>query len=321
LDLKSRILILGAGGLIGGEIASQLKMRGFENVTACTHSELELTNREDVQNYFQTLRPEYVFFCAVKAITDFGAGRVGDAEELEENILMVTNTLRSCRDCGVKKSVFLGSAMLYPWNITPAPERFTEEMLDEFNLKGYSRLMESAVLSKLLTYKLCCYYRKQYGSDIICCLPVHIYGGFSGRKNLYLLERMVMELCDGKQNDATEVKLNVYGQGIARKSIMHVDDCADAVITVMEHYHGDSLAVNIAPEETTCWSEVTEEICKIIDYHGKVYFNTEKHENLTARICDSGKLKALGWKPRYTLESGLKKICAEYMEMKKNEGR
>lgn len=316
MDLSSRILVLGAGGLIGSRIVSQLKNRRFEHVTACAHSELELTDRGDVREYFQALRPEYVFFCAVKAITDFSAGQVGDAEELEENFLMVSNTLQACREYGVKRSIFLGSAMLYPWNIVPVPERYTEDMLEEFNLRGFSNPMESAVLSKLLTYKLCCYYRKQYGSDIICCLPVHIYGGFSGRKNLYLLERMVMALCDAKRNDIAELKLDVYGQGIAQKSIMHVDDCASALIAVMESYQGDDVAVNIATEETTCWSEVVKIICEAIDYRGKVTFNTEKHENLTARICDAGKLKVLGWEPHYTLESGIEAICKEYIELK-----
>lgn len=314
MDRQSKILIIGAGGLIGGRIALQLQERGFTNVTACRHSDLDLLDQAAVAAYIRNLCPEYVFFCAVRTITDFSAGQVGDAEELEDNLLMTVNTLRSCRACGVKRMIFLGSAMLYPWNISPEPERYTEEMLEDFNLKGYSRSMEAAVLSKLLTYKLCCYSRRQFGTDILFCLPIHIYGGFAGRKNFFLIERLVMEICEAKLRNEPALRLDVYGKGIARKEFLHVDDCADAVITLMERYQGDDIVVNIAPEETTCLSEIVKTICKIIDYHGDISFNSEKHENLTARISDCNKLKMLGWKPRYTLETGMKVLCEEYMK-------
>lgn len=316
MERQSKILILGAGGLIGGKIATQLQEQGFKQVIACTHFDLELTDQNAVRNFFQKIRPEYVFFCAVKAITDFSAGQVGDAEELEDNLLMVDYTMQACRDYGVKRAIFLGSAMLYPWNIEPMPEQYTEDMLEHFNLKGYSRSMESAVLSKLLTYKLCHYYRRQYSCDFLYCLPVHIYGGFMGRKNLYFIERLVMEICDAKLQNRPEVFLDVYGQGTARKSILHVVDCASALLAVMESYRGDSIAVNIASEETTCWREIVEAICKILDYQGKVYFNTEKRENTLSRICDVQKLNALGWKPYYTVESGLMSICQEYLTLR-----
>lgn len=321
MEQQSNILILGAGGLIGGRIVAQLRERGFERVMACTHSDLELTDQKAVRAFFQKARPEYVFFCAVKAITDFSAGQVGDAEELEENLLMVDYTMQACRDNGVKRAIFLGSAMLYPWNIDPIPERYTEDMLEHFNLKGFSPPMESAVLSKLLTYKLCRYYRRQYGCDFLYCLPVHIYGGFAGRRNLYFTERLVMEICDAKRQKRPEIFLDVYGEGVARKSLLHVDDCASALLAVMETYQGESVAINIASEETTCWREIVETICKIVDYQGRVSFHTKKRENRTSRISDTKKLSALGWKPHFTIESGLRSICQEYLALgEQNEG-
>lgn len=316
MDRQSKILILGAGGLIGRRIAAQLQERGYINVTACCHSDLDLLDQTAVARFVQNLCPDYVFFCAVKTITDFSAGQVGDAEELEENLLMTVNTMRSCRSCGVKRMIFLGSAMLYPWNIEPEPERYTEEMIERFNLKGYSKSMEAAVLSKLLTYKLCCYNRRQYGSDILYCLPVHIYGGFAGRRNFYLIERLVMEICEAKLHDVPDLRLDIYGQGIARKGFLHVDDCASALISVMSDYRGNRVAINIAPEETTCWSEIVRMICKITDYRGRIEFETDKPENLVARISDSSILSSLGWKQRYTMEQGLKALCQEYFEWK-----
>ena len=85
----------------------------------------------------------------------------------------------------------------------------------------------------------------------------------------------------------------------------------------MSDYRGDRVAINIAPEETTCWSEIVRIICKITDYRGRIEFETDKPENLVARISDSRILSTLGWKQQYTLEHGLTTLCEEYFKWKK----
>lgn len=317
-DLKkdAKILVLGAGGLIGGKIVERLRADGYTSVVSCNHSQLDLTVQAAVQAYFAKEQPEYVFFCAVKSITDFNAGTVGDADELSENCMMVCNTMECCKDFHVRKAVFLGSAMLYPWNLEPYPEQLTEDMLESYNLQGYSKPMESAVLSKLLAYKLCQFYRCQYGCDFVYCLPTHIYGGFFGRKNFYFTERMVMDMCAAKHEGASELYLDVFGRGVAKKNLLHVEDCADAIIAVMERYDGKAAAVNIASDEVVSWCIIVELLREITGYQGKIRFNTERKENLTPRLCSCEKIKALGWRPRYDMAKGLRELCAEYMAMK-----
>lgn len=312
----AKILVLGAGGLIGGEIVDQLRADGYTNVVSCDHSQLDLTEQTAVRAYMARERPEYVFFCAVKSITDFSTGTVGDADELSENSMMVCNTMACCKDFHVRKAVFLGSAMLYPWNLEPYPERLTEDMLEAYNLQGYSRFMESAVLSKLLAYKLCQFYRRQYSCDFVYCLPTHIYGGFTGRKNFYFTERMVMDICAAKHKGAPELYLDVFGKGVAKKNLLHVRDCADAIIAVMERYDRETAAVNIASNEIVSWSMIVGLLQEITGYCGKIRFNTERQENLTPRLCSCEKIKALGWSPKYDIAMGLRELCTEYMAMK-----
>ena len=101
MNKASKILVIGKG-LIGSRIYEQLLACGYTNTTVTTHSDLELLNQSAVNDYFEKHRPEYVFFCAVKAITDFESGQVGDADETYMNILMQCNVIEACRVHNVK---------------------------------------------------------------------------------------------------------------------------------------------------------------------------------------------------------------------------
>lgn len=311
-----RILVLGAGGLIGSRIVNQLTRSGYHRVIACDHRQLELTNQRAVHEYFMKEKPDYLYFCAVKSITDFDNTTVGDADELYSNSMMVCNTIQAALESGVKKAIFLGSAMLYPWNLDPCPDRLSEDLLDRFNISGYSPAMQSAVLSKLFEYKMCQFYKKQYGCNFIYCLPAHIYGGFSGRKNLYFTERVVMDICDAKLSNAPSLYLDVFGKGEACKNLLHVDDCAGAIIYTMNHYESDDVAINIVSDEIVTWSQLVKYVCEIVGYEGTITFNTERKENMSNRLCSTKKLNSLGFKPEISIYEGLKMLCSEYLQMK-----
>ncbi len=315
MNKASKILVIGKG-LIGSRIYEQLLACGYTNTTVTTHSDLELLNQSAVNDYFEKHRPEYVFFCAVKAITDFESGQVGDADETYMNILMQCNVIEACRVHNVKKAIILGSAMLYPWNLN-ITEPMDETYLEQFNLPGFRTPMHSAVISKFVGLKLCQYYNKQYGTEFIYCLPSHVYGPLSGRKGLYLLERLVIDICDAKNAGKEDLFLDIFGQGVSQKQFLHVDDCASAIICIMDKYHPDeSCAINVASFETYCWKGIVEDIKQLVQYCGNIRFNYERKENMANRICSVEKLKSLGWSPKYTMTQGLKQLCTEYQQGK-----
>jgi len=318
MERNSKICVIGIG-LIGRKITELLLRNGYENVLACSHSELELLDQQAVNGYFKKHRPEYVFFCAVKAITDFESGAVGDGEEAYSNIMMQCNVIQAAYASGVKKMVMLGSAMLYPWNIQEKYERLDESQLEKFNLSGYRDSMQATVLSKLVGLKLCEYYHRQYGSNFIYCLPAHIYGGFAGRKNLYFLERLVMDICDAQAEKKTELSLDVFGEGKAQKQFLHVDDCAEAIIRVMEAHEASGGAVNICGDEVSCWKGIIDEICLATGYSGNIRFHSERKENMTNRLCSAEKLKSLGWEPKISMREGIRMLCREYIQSKKGK--
>lgn len=313
MEKQSNILVIGKG-LIGSKIYQQLKELHYQNVTITTHSDLELLDQSAVNKYFEVHLPKYVFFCAVKSITDFESNQVGDADELYMNIMMQCNVIEAARVHGVEKMIMLGSAMLYPWNLS-IKEPMPEECLEQFNLSGFREPMQAAVIGKFTGMKLCQYYNKQYGTKFIYCLPTHVYGGFVGRKNLYLLERLVMDICNAKKQGQKELFLDIFGEGIAPKQFLHVDDCASAIIYIMERYHPDTFStINVGSFETCCWKNIVEIIQELVQYNGTIRFNYERKENMANRICSTQKLKELGWMPKFSIKQGLKQLCDEYQQ-------
>ena len=65
----SKILITGAHGQLGTELCHLLDERGIEYV-ACGSKELDITNRVQVQEKFNELKPEVVFHCAAYTAVD-----------------------------------------------------------------------------------------------------------------------------------------------------------------------------------------------------------------------------------------------------------
>lgn len=314
MEKNAKIVVFGARGLIGKEIVKELLANSFTNVFPCGHEQLELINQAAVNTFFEVNKPEYIFFCATRSITNFETGECIDAVEMYSNIIMQLNVMEAARIYGVKKAAFLGSAMLYPWTDKYNNILLNEDLLDDFNITQYRPSMKSTVLSKYVSMKMCHYYYAQYGCKYIYAIPTHIYGGFANRKNLYFLEDIVINLCNAKKNNEEVVKLDIFGEGKAKKQILHVSDCANAIITAMEKYEDYSLPINIGSQEIVSWSDVVREVCQIIDYKGKVLFNTEHQERMENRICDIRRLESLGWKQQISIHDGLESLCEEWFQ-------
>lgn len=318
MNKDAKIVVFGAGGLIGGEIVSHLIRNGYHDVIACNHKMLDLINQSAVNSYMSQTKPQYVFFCAVRAITDFENGEVIDAVEAYSNIMMQLNMMEACRIYEVKKAVFLGSAMLYPWDMDHQDELLNEDLLEDFAINKYRPSMRSTVLSKFVGMKMCQYYNSQYGTSFIYAVPTHIYGGFKNRKNLYFLEHIVSDICDAKLNGIDEIYLDVFGEGKALKQFLHVSDCADAIITIMNCYEDVMNPINVTSDEPESWSSIVKMICEITGYNGNIKFNSEKQENMANRLCSTTKMSKLrqGGVTRISMKNGLEQLINEYMKMK-----
>ena len=64
MNYNSKIYVAGHRGLVGSAILRELQKHGYTNIITRTHSELDLLNQADVNRFFETEKPEYVFLAA-----------------------------------------------------------------------------------------------------------------------------------------------------------------------------------------------------------------------------------------------------------------
>ena len=62
MDTNSKIYIAGHHGMVGSAITRKLQAEGHTNLVTRTSRQLDLRSQAEVDRFFQTERPEYVFF-------------------------------------------------------------------------------------------------------------------------------------------------------------------------------------------------------------------------------------------------------------------
>jgi GDP-L-fucose synthase len=66
MNLNSRIFVTGHAGLVGSAIIRKLRVSGYENIQTATKQQLDLRKQPDVDEWFSTNKPEFVFIAAGK---------------------------------------------------------------------------------------------------------------------------------------------------------------------------------------------------------------------------------------------------------------
>ena len=154
IDRQGTILVTGASGMIGGELLKLLKSEGFRRILAPSHAELELSDQNNVDRYFEKCHPDYVLMIAAK-VGGIAANMDDPIGFLDENLRMTLNLFSACHRFKTQKNLFLGSSCIYPLN---QGESITEEQLLSGPLEPTN---EGYALSKIAGLKLAKYYRQQ----------------------------------------------------------------------------------------------------------------------------------------------------------------
>ena len=169
LSKTSKIYIAGHHGLVGSAIWKNLEARGYSQLIGRSHSELDLTNQQAVDDFFKTERPDAVVLAAA-FVGGIMANSLYRADFIMQNMMMQCNVISSAYKYGVKKLLFLGSTCIYPKN---APQPMKEDVLLSSPLE-YTN--EEYAIAKIAGLKMCESYNLQYGTNYIAVMPTNLYG-------------------------------------------------------------------------------------------------------------------------------------------------
>ncbi|MEE6125899.1 GDP-L-fucose synthase [Chryseobacterium arthrosphaerae] len=303
MNPNSKIYIAGHRGMVGSAIVRNLTSNGFNNIVTRTSDELDLTDQKNVQSFFETEKPEYVFLAAAK-VGGIYANNTYRADFLYQNLMIETNVIHQSYLHGVKKLLFLGSSCIYP-KLAPQP------LKEEYLLSGFlEQTNEPYAIAKIAGIKMCDAYRSQYDCNFISAMPTNLYGPNDNYdlNNSHVLPAMLRKFFEAKQNNVKEVVL--WGDGSPFREFLHVDDLAKACVFLMNNYN-ESGHINIGSSREISISELAMQIKDITQYEGNIVWDTEKPNGTPRKLMDSSKINSMGWSPDISLEDGIKQVYQE----------
>jgi GDP-L-fucose synthase len=295
---KHRIFIAGHKGLVGSALVRRLQAAGAGELLLRERRELELTNQVAVEDFFAREQPQCVYLAAAR-VGGILANDTYPGEFLHQNLAIQSNVIDSARRHGVKKLLFLGSSCIYP---KLAPQPMNEDCLLTGPLEPTN---EWYAIAKIAGLKMCQAYRRQYGFNAISVMPTNLYGPGDNfdLQNSHVLPALLRKFHEAKVGGTPSVE--IWGSGTPRREFLHVDDLADACIYLMERHDSEQL-INIGWGSDLSISELAALIGKVVGYSGALRFDASKPDGTPRKLLDTTRLNALGWKPRITLEAGIR---------------
>ena len=305
MNKDSKIYIAGHTGLFGSSTLKILRAKGYKNFILLTHSELDLTRQNDVENFFAEEKPEYVFIMCGK-VGGIKANSENMFEFAAENLKMNMNIIEAAHKNEVKKLLYLGSSCMYPkQSKNPIKENSLLTGEIEPTNEGYAR-------SKIIGLKLCRYLKKQYGDNFISCIPSNVYGpgdSFDESHN-HVVPALIKRFHNAKIKNLESVE--IWGSGKPQRDFLYIDDAVEACIQLMENYNEIDF-VNIGTGKTVSIRELAETVAKVVGFKGKLFFDTSKPDGMMLRALDSEKILSMGWTAKVSLEDGLKKTYEYFL--------
>lgn len=306
MDRTAPFYVAGHRGLVGGALCRALARAGYGNLLVRTHAELDLCDQAAVRAFFADHRPAYVMLAAAK-VGGIHANATYPAEFIYQNLQIQNNVIDSAYRFGVRKLLFLGSSCIYP---RACPQPIKEEYLLTGPLEPTN---EPYALAKIAGIRMCQAYRRQYGFDAVSAMPTNLYGPGDNYhpENSHVIPGLIRRFHEAKEAGLDRVA--IWGTGTPLREFLHVDDMAEACVFLMENYSGES-HVNVGSQEEQTVLDVARLIARVVGFGGGIDTDPGKPDGTPRKLMDSGRLFAMGWKPRIALEDGLRDAYRDFLQ-------
>ena len=158
---------------------------------------------------------------------------------------------------------------------------------------------------------MCQAYNKQYGLDYLCIVPATVFGPYDDfdLKTSHVAASLIRKFYEARVNDREEVL--VWGEGKARREFIYIDDLISACIFLLRHCR-DSEIINVGSGQEISIRRLAFTIKKVSGFKGRVVFDSSRPEGVYRKLLDSSKIRKLGWRPKFTLEEGIRRTLSWY---------
>ena len=305
MEKDSKIFVAGHRGMVGSAILRALQRQGYTNIITRTRAQLDLTRQAEVEDFFASERPDYVFLAAAK-VGGIVANSSAPADFMYQNMILEMNVINAAWRTGVRKLQFLGSSCIYP---RLAPQPMPESCLLTSSLEQTN---EAYALAKISGLKYCEYLNRQYGTDYISVMPTNLYGPNDNYhpEHSHVLPALIRRFHEAKVSGAAEV--TCWGDGSPMREFLFVDDLADLCVFLMNNYSGNE-TVNAGTGREISIKDLTALVADVVGYKGRILWDTSRPNGTPRKLLDVSKATALGLTASTSLRDGIALSYADFL--------
>jgi GDP-L-fucose synthase len=302
-----KILVTGSNGMVGKNIVEHANSKHYGLLTPSS-KDLNLLNRENIDSYLKTHKPDIVIHCA-GIVGGIQANMANPVKFLVDNTQMGLNIIMGSKDAGIKQFINMSSSCMYP---REAVNPLGEELILKGELESTN---EGYALAKITSTRLCEYINKEDSSFIYkTVIPCNLYGKYDkfDPKHSHMLPAVIKKIHEAKENN--QKTLDIWGDGEARREFMYAEDLADFIYYALENFDSMPQNINVGLGEDYTINEYYKAISKVIGYEGEFIHDLSKPVGMKQKLIDDTKLKEFGWGYKTSLDNGIKKIFKYYLE-------
>jgi GDP-L-fucose synthase len=315
--IKTKVLICGITGFIGINIAERLIKRNdiqllgtyfkskpkkeFIKNKKITLIKADLTDKNSVN---KVIRGKDIIVQAAAVTTGSKDVVTRPYVHVTDNAVMNSLLFRSCFENKVKHLVFFSCTTMYPNQKKPVKEEdFNHQIIDKYFGVGWT---------KVYIEKMCEFYSRIGSTKYTVIRHSNIYGPY----DKYDLDRShFFGATMTKVLKTNENKIVVWGDGSEKRDLLYVSDLVDFIEVVLKKQKKRFELVNIGLGQAFSVKEVVGKIIEIAGKKIKLDFDTSQPTikfNLAVNIEKAR--KEYNWKPKITLENGIRKTMSWYRQ-------
>jgi len=308
-----RILVTGAGGFIGHHLVKRLRreqhwVRGidikkpqFEEAHAHEFFLEDLRDPNVASRLFFGMDEVYALAADMGGALHTFSGE-NDFEIITNNARINTNTALAAKENNVERLLFSSSACVYNQLLQEETEIVPLREEDAFpaypdSVYGWEKIYGEILYNTLAEHSDC---------QVRIVRFHNIFGPLGswndGREKAPAA--LCRKIAEAKRDNLPSIE--VFGDGLQTRSFCYIDDCINGLIKLMNS--DISHPLNLGTDRAVSINELCHIIMEAADYHVDLIHDLTKPQGVRGRNADLTRVKKeLGWKPRVSLEEGIKK--------------
>lgn len=310
--MKTKIVICGASGFIGRNIAEKLAERTelevfgtyFKNKPTRISKKIKLIQADltKIKDVDKVVAGRDIIIQAA-AVTSGSKDIVAKPYmHVTDNAVINSLIFRAAFENKLKHVVFFSCTVMYPsQDILVKEKDFNYQITDKYFGVGWT---------KVYLEKMCEFFSKISNTKYTAIRHSNMYGPF----DKYDLEHShVFGATVTKIMTNIDGKINVWGDGSEKRDLLYISDLVDFVETVIKKQKERFELINLGMGESVSVKDLINKIIKISGKNLVLKFDTSKPTikfSLAVNI-DKAKMK-YNWKPKVSLDEGIRKTLTWY---------